>query len=113
MSCFLFFFFNDAATTEIYTLSLHDALPISGDPLHLNALLRRPLPGLADRVSNDVHRGHLPSALSQIDSIPPSPAAHVKGPAWRQRARALGHPLPCRDNRPPFPGREPSRYISV
>src|SRR6266545_1485370 len=24
-----FFFFNDAATTEIYTLSLHDALPIS------------------------------------------------------------------------------------
>src|SRR6185369_10292250 len=25
-----FFFFNDAATTEIYTLSLHDALPICG-----------------------------------------------------------------------------------
>src|SRR3989442_12044470 len=30
--CF-FFFFNDTATTEIYTLSLHDALPIySGSP---------------------------------------------------------------------------------
>ena len=30
----VFFFFNDPATTEIYTLSLHDALPISsvGDP---------------------------------------------------------------------------------
>src|SRR5260370_36889852 len=28
-SLFLFFFFNDTATTEIYTLSLHDALPIS------------------------------------------------------------------------------------
>src|ERR1041385_9526326 len=29
-SCvFVFFFFNDTATTEIYTLSLHDALPIS------------------------------------------------------------------------------------
>src|SRR5256885_8945206 len=27
----LFFFFNDTATTEIYTLSLHDALPISGN----------------------------------------------------------------------------------
>ena len=27
----VFFFFNDTATTEIYTLSLHDALPISGD----------------------------------------------------------------------------------
>src|SRR2546430_468292 len=28
-SYFSFFFFNDTATTEIYTLSLHDALPIS------------------------------------------------------------------------------------
>src|SRR2546426_3071709 len=27
--CIFFFFFNDTATTEIYTLSLHDALPIS------------------------------------------------------------------------------------
>src|SRR2546422_1149830 len=27
--CSFFFFFNDTATTEIYTLSLHDALPIS------------------------------------------------------------------------------------
>ena len=29
ISVTLFFFFNDTATTEIYTLSLHDALPIS------------------------------------------------------------------------------------
>src|SRR5438874_7226183 len=29
MMFFFFFFFNDTATTEIYTLSLHDALPIS------------------------------------------------------------------------------------
>src|SRR5256886_3350715 len=29
---FVFFFFNDTATTEIYTLSLHDALPISPIP---------------------------------------------------------------------------------
>src|SRR2546426_9959972 len=29
---FFFFFFNDTATTEIYTLSLHDALPISHFP---------------------------------------------------------------------------------
>src|SRR3989442_6373157 len=29
VSVFFFFFFNDTATTEIYTLSLHDALPIS------------------------------------------------------------------------------------
>src|SRR6266478_9601878 len=34
----LFFFFNDTATTEIYTLSLHDALPIS-DRVALGGLL--------------------------------------------------------------------------
>src|SRR3712207_9583188 len=34
----LYFFFNDTATTEIYTLSLHDALPIS--PEQLARLLR-------------------------------------------------------------------------
>src|SRR3989442_10906669 len=33
---FVFFFFNDTATTEIYTLSLHDALPIS---------IAQPVPG--------------------------------------------------------------------
>src|SRR5438445_13070696 len=31
--CMFFFFFNDTATTEIYTLSLHDALPILSTPL--------------------------------------------------------------------------------
>src|SRR3712207_9536693 len=34
------FFFNDTATTEIYTLSLHDALPISGSAMSLNQVLR-------------------------------------------------------------------------
>src|SRR5947209_15859369 len=33
---FLFFFFNDTATTEIYTLSLHDALPIFRPPVCLD-----------------------------------------------------------------------------
>src|SRR3712207_7110413 len=33
LSVNLFFFFNDTATTEIYTLSLHDALPISDETL--------------------------------------------------------------------------------
>src|SRR5437868_9556149 len=32
---YFFFFFNDPATTEIYTLSLHDALPISRGPCRL------------------------------------------------------------------------------
>src|SRR6266850_8536716 len=34
---FFFFFFNDTATTEIYTLSLHDALPISFPPTRRQA----------------------------------------------------------------------------
>ena len=41
----LFFFFNDTATTEIYTLSLHDALPISKSFRILtlvSVVLRRP-----------------------------------------------------------------------
>src|SRR5258708_33904949 len=33
-----FFFFNDTATTEIYTLSLHDALPIFSDKLVLTSV---------------------------------------------------------------------------
>src|SRR5215510_3218492 len=46
---FIFFFFNDTATTEIYTLSLHDALPIYADldDLVTRMQLRR---RLADRV---------------------------------------------------------------
>src|SRR2546427_10912137 len=42
--CLLFFFFNDTAPTEIYTLSLHDALPISSpdavDAAHAAGLAR-------------------------------------------------------------------------
>src|SRR5256885_13143449 len=38
MLCISFFFFNDTATTEIYTLSLHDALPI----LHVGRFRRCP-----------------------------------------------------------------------
>src|SRR3712207_9469967 len=34
----IYFFFNDTATTEIYTLSLHDALPICDSDRHLDEL---------------------------------------------------------------------------
>src|SRR3712207_7811268 len=52
----IFFFFNDTATTEIYTLSLHDALPIyaaiTPAVRRLRALRRIPLaPGESRRVS--------------------------------------------------------------
>src|SRR6266567_5082858 len=42
--CLLFFFFNDAATTQIYTLSLHDALPISRPWTVVRDLRRNPNP---------------------------------------------------------------------
>src|SRR5256885_16013818 len=67
---FFFFFFNDTATTEIYTLSLHDALPIS-QRAHLDverAVLpehividhrHRPRPAIADRKSTRLNSSHL------------------------------------------------------
>src|SRR3712207_7246877 len=72
MRMFDFFFFNDTATTEIYTLSLHDALPIWGGrllrrrlpvpahPVHPGALdARRPgQPRGRDRQGSPGHRGH-------------------------------------------------------
>src|SRR3712207_7428776 len=39
-----FFFFNDTATTEIYTLSLHDALPICRRAVAAGAAVRTPSP---------------------------------------------------------------------
>ena len=38
--CIVFFFFNDTATTEIYTLSLHDALPIFSNEKYRGIRLR-------------------------------------------------------------------------
>src|SRR5436190_22525596 len=62
---FYFFFFNDTATTEIYTLSLHDALPISsGSPSSLPSVLLRekPIstgrPSGADRKSTRLNSSH-------------------------------------------------------
>src|SRR2546427_8009693 len=79
----VFFFFNDTATTEIYTLSLHDALPISrarrraprrverphprrlrhlrhrrGDPARLPGAHRQGEDGLLDRKSTRLNSSH-------------------------------------------------------
>src|SRR2546430_16456816 len=51
----MFFFFNDTATTEIYTLSLHDALPICvhpGDLKELADLAKFPFTTKADLRAN-------------------------------------------------------------
>src|SRR5256884_6072655 len=45
----LFFFFNDTATTEIYTLSLHDALPISAEGTDRVVVLVATVPSLLER----------------------------------------------------------------
>src|SRR5688572_31078528 len=47
LTCFFLFFFNDTATTEIYTLSLHDALPIFrvGLPHGVDQMAARPSGG--------------------------------------------------------------------
>src|SRR5256885_15846152 len=66
LSYFFFFFFNDTATTEIYTLSLHDALPISDRP-HLAARFLRAaglaylagVPRVPDRKSTRLNSSHL------------------------------------------------------
>src|SRR6266480_4738110 len=61
-----FFFFNDTATTEIYTLSLHDALPISvalsypfGYSFTLGPLLRAGVPFRRDRKSTRLNSSHM------------------------------------------------------
>src|ERR1039457_4021356 len=78
------FFFNDTATTEIYTLSLHDALPISAD--HPPEYLQGPDGGLhaGDRAAGG--RGHRRHSEHSVHS------------AERQQpgARAIAHQSPDR-----------------
>src|SRR5216683_5032724 len=55
-----FFFFNDTATTEIYTLSLHDALPIFPPPRRpaFQGLRRVSWTGWEDRKSTRLNSSH-------------------------------------------------------
>src|SRR3712207_7848992 len=59
------FFFNDTAATEIYTLSLHDALPISDAPL-AHALRPVAPDELADLRAVLPHGGQARAALAQV-----------------------------------------------
>src|SRR5258705_3629681 len=54
LSLSFFFFFNDTATTEIYTLSLHDALPI----YLLPRVLEEMLPYFMEKFGNAASRNH-------------------------------------------------------
>src|SRR5712672_4827169 len=59
ISCF--FFFNDTATTEIYTLSLHDALPISTARRTWSAMTIRSPPASSTLLRSEEHTSELQS----------------------------------------------------
>src|SRR6266536_584590 len=60
---FFFFFFNDTATTEIYTLSLHDALPIAPPPLQPDDIAVLALPH-----AGQIRRGHHAAIADKHDT---------------------------------------------
>src|SRR5215467_1558138 len=73
---FFFFFFNDTATTEIYTLSLHDALPISFPPksprIRNRAPHRRPRIRRAPYARNaSLESGRRPHRLNALERKSP------------------------------------------
>src|SRR3712207_8203903 len=61
-----FFFFNDTATTEIYTLSLHDALPISHSP----GGIRRNCRGVPQTGRREPRRVRRPETTRVLDPRP-------------------------------------------
>src|SRR3712207_8570657 len=63
----LVFFFNDTATTEIYTLSLHDALPISVLVAHEEVEPAAVDRGAGDEV--DLGRGQLEEVLEHVAAV--------------------------------------------
>src|SRR3989442_5586784 len=98
--CFFFFFFNDTATTEIYPLSLHDALPISVDA-HAPAALGPELRGLEteqavlelraeDRKSTRLNSSHV--RISYAVFCLKKKNIHPSKPAANDAAARLRHP---------------------
>src|SRR2546426_8016992 len=79
---FIFFFFNETATTEIYTLSLHDALPISGKG---NGHRAGSLPTRCPR-----RRTAQVSASPETPGHPPAAIRSAKLAALQARARRRG-----------------------
>src|SRR2546426_9593491 len=101
---FSFFFFNDTATTEIYTLSLHDALPISPSRFVRRPRSARGLPARAARLLADAARaaGACPTAGVGETRRPLRLGARRGGsPPARGPARARGGPRGT--PRPPRP----------
>src|SRR6266511_3912573 len=102
MSLFFFFFFNDTATTEIYTLSLHDALPIWSTRRAEWACRTSPTwARLASRsrVSGSVIGSITSGWRSRASSIPMSCSAARASWRWRKACRTrCGRWAGCRSN---------------
>src|SRR2546430_15723287 len=62
------FFFNDTATTEIYTLSLHDALPISFGGMSYNQAIKADHDFTVDNVDAALNAQHLDAIVSATDN---------------------------------------------
>src|SRR3989338_11359735 len=63
---YISFFFNDTATTEIYTLSLHDALPILLNPMGHDRRLRRKSMPHHSRTRSEEHTSELQSQFHLV-----------------------------------------------
>src|SRR5205809_3627274 len=95
----LLFFFNIAATTNIYTLSLHDALPISADAgPHRPRRSRTRRAGSAptptrDRKSTRLNSSHGYNSYAVFCLKKKSAAEHHRGGLWRGRQRLDRRPV--------------------
>src|SRR2546429_9617186 len=101
---FIFFFFNDTATTEIYTLSLHDALPIYRVDAPRGIVWHAPdVVDESDRTEPSAGRPHLGRQSRQLRP-PPGPR---RSAGWRPVRPAR---RPARQPRAPRPpGAPPAR----
>src|SRR5438067_11374382 len=83
----IYFFFNDTATTEIYTLSLHDALPIS-------APLPRAVPSISPRAAQCCGSNHaglkLPIRDPSYSIAPPGSSPCLTSEPSAQRPAKIG-----------------------
>src|SRR2546422_8569128 len=107
VSTFFFFFFNDTATTEIYPLSLHDALPISspGTPSRSDSN-NRPSPSLRigfDPASRRRNASATDARRRTETSGGYTPTPHRSGSRGRCPPRAPGPLLSTTQTPPPPP----------
>src|SRR5256885_17243949 len=79
LSFFFFFFFNDTATTEIYTLSLHDALPISASASR--SARRRPSKALISQRARGLRQERIRVRTSRSSICPTAATEAASGRA--------------------------------